>query len=178
MRRYFFIFLALSFGCQEKKGPRIVPVPRPAPVNKVPAEPWEPTEAQRRLATIQLSLGNVKIQAEQALKDREIQTGMMFRKTMTDEEAMIFVHQEPATRSYWMKNVTVPLSIGYIDPTGRLMEVHNMQPGNINGVRSLSDNIQFALEVPQGWFQRKGIRAGVVVTTEKGTLAETYFPKR
>ena len=178
MRRYFFILLALSFGWQEKKGPRIVPAPRPAPVNKVPVEAWEPTEAQGRLATIQLSLGSVKIQAEQALKDREIQTGMMFRKAMTDEEAMIFVHQEPATRSYWMKNVIVPLSIGYIDPTGRLMEIHNMQPGNINGVRSLSDNIQFALEVPQGWFQRKGVRPGVIVTTEKGTLAETYFPKR
>ena len=175
--RLLLIFL-MVLGCQEKKQPRIVP--RSIPVKPVtgPVESWEPTEAQGTLATTTLTVGPVQVQAEQCRTEREIQTGMMFRKTMTDKEAMLFVHAGPAPRSYWMKNVTVPLSIGYIDPTGRLMEVHNMQPGNINGVRSLSDNIQFALEVPQGWFQRKGIRAGVVVTTEKGTLAETYFPKR
>ena len=47
-----------------------------------------------------------------------------------------------------------------------------------NGVFSLSQNIQYALEVPQGWFVRKQVRPGSMVMTEKGSLPKTYFPKR
>ena len=77
-----------------------------------------------------------------------------------------------------MKNVTVPLSIAYIDPAGRILEVHDMEPLNTNSVFSVSQNIQYALEVPQGWFKRKGVGPGAVVMTEKGSLPKTYFPNR
>ena len=171
------VVLLFAYGC----GDGGVPESKPMPLKKVPVapiQPWEPTEAQGRLATVKVFVGTVEVAAEQALKDREIQTGMMFRKTMTDAEAMIFVHDAPAPRSYWMKNVTVPLSIGYIDATGRLLEIHDMQPGDTNGVQSVSANIQYALEVPQGWFQRKGVKPGAMVMTEKGTLPQTYPPNR
>ena len=77
-----------------------------------------------------------------------------------------------------MKNVSVRLSIGYIDASGRLLEIHDMEPVRTNGVFSLSQHIQYALEVPQGWFGRKGVRPGAMVMTEQGTLPQTYFPKR
>lgn len=175
--RLLLIFL-MVLGCQEKKQPRIVPRSIPAKPVTGPVEAWEPTEAQGTLATTTLTVGPVQVQAEQCRTEREIQTGMMFRKTMTDKEAMLFVHAGPAPRSYWMKNVTVPLSIGYIDPAGRLLEIHNMQPGDTRGVQSVSSNVQYALEVPRGWFGRKGIQPGVIVKTEKGTLPQTYFPIR
>ena len=173
---HFGLILGVLAGCQDRKGTPMAPSVPVSPA--VPVQPWEPTEAQGRLATVKMFVGTVEVVAEQALKDREIQTGMMFRKTMTDAEAMIFVHAAPGPRSYWMKNVTVPLSIGYIDPTGRLLEIHDMQPGDTNGVQSVSANIQYALEVPQGWFQRKGVKPGAMVTTEKGTLPQTYPPNR
>ena len=59
-----------------------------------------------------------------------------------------------------------------------LLEIHDMEPFRTNGVFSLSQNIQYALEVPQGWFGRKGVRPGAMVMTEQGTLPQTYFPKR
>ena len=166
--------LIQTLGCGK---PQPVP-PVGQPVAPGPVRPWEPSRAQGRLATVKLFVGTVAVQAEQCRTERQIQTGMMFRKTMTDDEAMLFVHQQPAGRSYWMKNVTVPLSIGYIDPTGRLLEIHDMQPGDTNGVGSVSANIQYALEVPQGWFGRKGVRPGAMVMTEQGTLPKTYFPNR
>ena len=112
--RLLLIFL-MVLGCQEKKQPRIMP--RTISEKPVPVEAWEPTEAQGRLATTTLTVGPVQVQAEQCRTEREIQTGMMFRKTMTDKEAMLFVHAGPAPRSYWMKNVTVPLSIGSVSYT-------------------------------------------------------------
>ena len=123
-------------------------------------------------------IGTVELEVEQALTDRQIQTGMMFRKTMTDKEGMLFVHPDVRERGYWMNNVTVPLSIAYINPEGKIVEIHDMQPFDTNSVFSVSQNIQYALEVPQGWFQRKGVVPGAKVMTEKGTLHQTYFRKR
>ena len=106
-----------------------MPVPSPETI-----KPWEPTEAQSKLPTIKLFVGTVELAAEQCQTERQIQTGMMFRKTMTDDDAMLFVHRKPSARSYWMKNVSVPLSIGFIDASGRLLEIHDMEPFRTNGV--------------------------------------------
>ena len=173
--RWLLIILFCGGGCK-KPGDDSVPV-TPVPQAET-IKPWEPTKAQPKLATIKLFVGTVELEAEQCRTERQIQTGMMFRKTMTDEDAMLFVHDDATARSYWMKNVSVPLSIGYIDSTGRLLEIHDMEPFRTNGVFSSSQNIQYALEVPQGWFGRKGVRPGAMVMTEKGTLPQTYFPKR
>ena len=169
------VVLFCGVGCKEPEGDSVPARPVPAPET---IQPWEPTEAQPKLPTIKLFVGTVELAAEQCRTERQIQTGMMFRKTMTDDDAMLFVHQQPSARSYWMKNVSVPLSIGYIDPTGRLLEIHDMDPFRTNGVFSSSQNIQYALEVPQGWFVRKQVRPGSMVMTEKGSLPKTYFPKR
>ena len=173
--RLLLMVLICGGGCK-KLGDDSVSVP-PVPSPEM-IKPWEPTEAQSKLPTIKLFVGTVELAAEQCQTERQIQTGMMFRKTMTDDDAMLFVHRKPSARSYWMKNVSVPLSIGYIDASGRLLEIHDMEPFRTKGVFSLSQNIQYALEVPQGWFGRKGVRPGAMVMTEQGTLPQTYFPKR
>jgi uncharacterized protein len=72
----------------------------------------------------------------------------------------------------------VPLSVAYIEPEGTIAEIHDLQPGNTNPVPSLSDNIRFALEMNQGWFSRHQITAGMVVRTERGSLADTFLRRR
>lgn len=172
--RWLVMLILAGFGC---KKPETVGLPPSGP--GVPlVQPWEPTEAQGKLALIKLFVGTAELSAEQCRTERQIQTGMMFRDSLTDLEGMLFVHPNVSVRSYWMKNVSVPLSIGYIDPSGRLLEIHDMHPYRTNGVQSVSANIQYALEVPQGWFQRKGVQPGAMVMTEKGTLPQTYFPNR
>ena len=118
------------------------------------------------------------MKVEQALTEIQIQKGMMFRKKIGTNEGMIFVHRNVSERNYWMKNCFVPLSIAYINPIGRIVEIHDMKPHDTNTVNSVSNNIKYALETPQGWCRRNGIGPGVMVTTEKGTLPETYFPRR
>ena len=123
-------------------------------------------------------VGTVEMKVEQALTEIQIQKGMMFRKKIGTNEGMVFVHRNISERNYWMKNCFVPLSIAYINPIGRIVEIHDMKPHDTNTVNSVSNNIKYALETPQGWFKRNGIGPGVMVTTEKGTLSETYFPRR
>lgn len=73
-----------------------------------------------------------------------------------------------------MKNTSVPLSVAYIDPRGVILEIHDLQPHNTNSVVAASDNVQYALETSQGWFERHKIQPGTLIRTEAGSLQQTF----
>jgi uncharacterized membrane protein (UPF0127 family) len=97
--------------------------------------------------------------AEIARSDAERETGLMFRESLADGEGMLFVFEKDQTLSFWMKDTLVPLSIAYISYNGRILEIHDMKPRDLAPVRS-SRSARYALEVPQGWFGRAGIKPG------------------
>jgi hypothetical protein len=135
----------------------------------------EPIEAQPKLPTLKLYVGAEELTAELARTDREIETGMMFRTNITDDEAMLFVFPNSRRRSFWMKNVDIPLSVAYIDPEGVILEIHELKPRNTNSVVSSSFNIRYVLETRHGWFERHGVGTGAVIRTDQGSLGETLF---
>ena len=145
---------------------------------KLPADPDGITQAQPKLSSIKLFVGAVEMEAEQALTDRQIKTGMMFRKTMGENEGMIFVFERPKRQGFWMKNCLVPMSAAYIDPQGRINEIIKLEPHETKPVDSRSSQIQYVLEAPRGWFKENGLGPGVTIMTPKGTLQQTYFPGR
>lgn len=148
----------------------------PAPAPAVAPQPVEhPTQAQPKLPTIKLWIGAEEMIAERAVTDIQMQTGMMFRTNLAENEGMLFVYGSPRRVAFWMLNCTVPLSAAYIDPEGVILEIHDLQPHNTNSVVATSDNIQFVLETSQGWFERKNIKPGSLVRTEQGSLRKTFF---
>jgi uncharacterized protein len=158
-------FLALG-GCAKKVTP---------PAAAAVGVPGYPTHAQPKLASIRLWLGPAEIAAEMALTPDQVETGMMFRTNLDENAGMIFVFSRPSQVSFWMLNCTVPLSAAYIDPQGAILEIHDLEPHNTNSVLAESPNIQFVLEVNQGWFKRHQVETGAFVRTEKGTLQETFL---
>ncbi len=159
-------------GCKKPSA-----APPPAPALEVDPVHGHLLHAQPRLPTIKLWLGDQELSAETARRDVEIATGMMFRTNMPENGAMLFVFNGPGPRSFYMRNCSVPLSGAYISPAGEILEIIQMQPHDETGIPSKSDNIQFVLEVPQGWFARHNIGAGAIVRTERGPLLETFFGK-
>jgi hypothetical protein len=135
----------------------------------------EPTEAQPRLQSLKLWLGPAEIQAEVALTEQEVRTGMMFRTNMLENEGMVFVFSDPMQVSFWMKNTLIPLSAAYMDPSGAILEIHNLKPLDTNNVTATSQDVQFVLETRQGWFDRHHVGTGVVVRTSSGSLRETLL---
>ncbi len=133
--------------------------------------------AQPKLPTVKVWLGREELITEIARQPVQIATGMMFRTNMPENTAMIFVFPpaEIGPKNFYMRNCTVPLSAAYITPEGIIDEIVNLQPGDERGVQSRSGNLQFVLEVPQGWFLRHNVSAGAVVRTEHGSLQESFF---
>ena len=97
---------------------------------------------------------------------------------MAENESMLFDLEVPQRASFWMPNCPLPLSVAYINPEGVIDEIHDLKPYDTNLVYSVSKNIQFALETRQGWFERHGIKAGVALRTERGSLKETFSRSR
>src|SRR6266496_564652 len=97
---------------------------------------------------------------------------------MAENEAMIFVLPYPQRASFWMMNCPFPLSIAYISSDGVIEEIHKLMPYDTNNVVAAVDNIHFALETPQGWFERHNVNTGAVVRTERGSLKETFLRTR
>jgi hypothetical protein len=116
--------------------------------------------------------------AEMCVTPRQTQTGMMFRKSMGENDGMIFSLGYDQQASFWMKNCFVSLSVAYISADGTIQEIHPLEPQNITPVVSATNNIRFALETPQGWFDRHHVTTGMVLRTEKGSLMETFGQKQ
>lgn len=87
------------------------------------------------------------------------QHGFMERKKIPDGTGMLFVFEYDQILSFWMKNTPHPLSIAYIDSKGVIRDIFDMTPYSLNSVVS-TVSVRYALEVPQGWFEKTGIKAG------------------
>ncbi|MBA4148887.1 MAG: DUF192 domain-containing protein [Verrucomicrobia bacterium] len=169
-----FIFLSslLLAGCNQPE------TPAPQQENVAATEREYPGAPQPKLQTIKLFIGDQEMITELAYRPHEVQTGMMFRTNMADDEGMLFIFGGPQRASFWMKNTLIPLSAAYISPEGVIEEIHKLEPHNTNAVIAASTNILYVLETPQGWFARHNIETGSVIKTERGSLQDTFFQKR
>ena len=65
-----------------------------------------------------------------------------------------------------MKNTHIPLSIAFIDRTGKIINIQKMKPDQTHEKYRALMPFWYALEVNQGWFKQHGIEAGDVVEIE------------
>lgn len=118
------------------------------------------TPPQPELPKIALTIGEARIEAEVADDSDEKTIGLMGRKELADGQGMLFVFSRPQPLGFWMKDTLIPLSIAYVNAEGIIREIHDMQPLDESSIPSLFQDLVYALEVPQGWFAKKGILAG------------------
>jgi uncharacterized membrane protein (UPF0127 family) len=128
---------------------------------------WFAACSPQKLKTTVLSIERENAQAvditvEIARTDEERAKGLMFRKQLPEGEGMLFVFDRDQQLSFWMKNTVIPLSIAFISSDGHIVEIKDMQPNDLSSVKS-SRSVRYALEVPQGWFNRVNVKAGDAV---------------
>ena len=107
----------------------------------------------------------VEITVEIARTEEEKAQGLMYRKKLPDGEGMIFIYDRDQQMSFWMKNTVIPLSIAFIASDGRIIEIKDMRPLDLSAVQS-SRSVRYALETPQGWFDRAGVKPGDVINIQ------------
>lgn len=113
-----------------------------------------------------LKVGEKNIRVQVVVTQKEMARGLMERTDLQPEEGMLFVYPRPRQVSFWMKNTPLPLDIGFFNPAGVLLEVYRLFPYDETSVPSRSVQVQFALEMNQGWFSRNEVRPGAALDLE------------
>ena len=101
----------------------------------------------------------ITVKAEIAKTEKDRNYGFMNRKKIPDGTGMIFVFEQDQMLNFWMKNTPTPLSIAYIDSSGKIRNIFDMQPFSLESIKS-TVSVRYALEVPKGWFSKNGIKIG------------------
>ncbi len=114
---------------------------------------------QLNLERVTLSAGMHQIDAQLASTPQERMIGLMHRKEMPAHEGMLFVFEQPSQQCFWMKNTLLPLSAAFVADDGIIVNIANMQPQSTVSHCS-SKPVRFVLEMNQGWFAKKGLKAG------------------
>lgn len=104
----------------------------------------------------------LSVKAELAVKPEDRNFGFMERKNIPDGTGMLFIFEYDQILSFWMKNTPTPLSIAFITKDGKIKDIFDMQPFSLASISS-TGYVRYALEVPQGWFRKNGIKTGDVL---------------
>jgi len=119
-----------------------------------------PQEAKGPLVPLTIKGKTIKI--EVARSEQEQERGLMFRERMGKDEGMLFVYEREARLSFWMKNTRLPLSIAFIDQSGKIVDIQDMEPFSLE-THTSAYPARYALEMNRGWFAREGIKVGDLV---------------
>ena len=113
--------------------------------------------------TSQVKVGPHTLKVELAVSEDQRERGLMFRKSMGRDDGMLFVFDEPAYHSMWMKNTLIPLSVAFLDAHGRILNILDMQPQTLD-THTAAGPARYAIETNKGWFAGKKVKAGDKVT--------------
>ena len=111
------------------------------------------------LPVVELKAGMHLIKAEVAADFSSRGQGLMHRKSLAPNTGMLFVFDGAAIHCMWMKNTYIPLSVAFLDEKGTIINIADMQPHNEQSHCAARPAL-YALEMTQGWFAQRGIKAG------------------
>jgi len=111
------------------------------------------------LLTYPLKIKGHGLRAELANTEETRRTGLMHRRSMADNQGMLFVYEQPGLHAMWMKNTLIPLSVAFLDRDGRIINIEDMQPETLDAHGAAAE-ASYSLEMNQGWFAKRGIKPG------------------
>jgi uncharacterized membrane protein (UPF0127 family) len=92
----------------------------------------------------------------------EQQRGLMGVESLPADEGMAFVFDKPVNSPFWMKDTLIPLSIAFVDDTGRVIGVRDMQPCESDPCPTygIDEPYVLAVEANLGWFDDADVGVG------------------
>jgi uncharacterized membrane protein (UPF0127 family) len=154
-------FAALALGAAACSPQSAAPAPTPAA--GVPAKhPISGLDVVPLTISQNGKVHTFRVEVARTLEQQE--KGLMFRTAMGADEGMIFPSDQPAQRSFWMKNTVIPLDIVFIGPDHMISNIAaNAVPYSLDPINSEGAAIA-VLELNGGRAAQLGFTRGARVT--------------
>lgn len=105
-----------------------------------------------------LKIGNIDI--EIADNEYERQTGLMYRTSMEEKQAMLFIFKDEQPRSFYMKNTSIALDLLFISSDNTIIsKIENAAPMSEASLRS-EGAAQYVLELKAGMIDEWRLQNG------------------
>jgi uncharacterized membrane protein (UPF0127 family) len=104
-------------------------------------------------------MGMHQIDTQLAITPEQHMIGLMYRKEMPQHEGMLFVFAQTGKQCFWMKNTKIALTAAFVNDDGKITNLEDMKP-NTTDSHCSSKPVRFVLEMNQGWFTKRGFKAG------------------
>lgn len=126
----------------------------------------DPGEYDRTTVAVYDSAGEQRATVEVRIADtrEKRRIGLSRTDSLGNDTGMLFVHDESASHSYVMRNMSFPLDIIFLGPDGRINTVHHAP---VDG-GSYEGRGKYVLEVPRGWTNETGVGPGGRVEISEG----------
>lgn len=100
------------------------------------------------------------LKVEIADENYERARGLMYRKSIEKDQSMLFVFEQEAPRSFWMKNTQMSLDLLFIDKNFKIVTIRkNCPPYSTENIRSEIPAL-YVLELQGGSVDRLKISEG------------------
>ena len=97
---------------------------------------------------------------------RDFNLGLMFRESLDQNSGMLFIFDEVAEQSFYMKETKIPLDIAFIREDGTIESIKQLEPFDETPVSSEGE-VLCALEVNRGWFAENNVEVGDEIDIEE-----------
>jgi hypothetical protein len=110
---------------------------------------------------------------EVADSPEELIKGLGGHKPLRSMQGMIFVFSEPGRHDFWMKDVSFPIDILWVDKDSVVSIVESAEPcpDNICEVYKADGIATFVVELPAGYVDEHGIKTGDMVSFKEEIIS-------
>jgi uncharacterized membrane protein (UPF0127 family) len=137
----------------------------PAPVEKVEEKATELEGYEQTIVTV----NGVSLVTDIADTSEKKTRGLGVRESMDENEAMIFLFDDEAKHSFWMKGMKFPIDIIWLDSNKRIVHIeHSLEPCQAQPCQSYvpDKGALYVLETVAGFAEKHGLQERMKVEFE------------
>lgn len=170
--------LLMVSACESQGKP---PVAAPPPVQPKPvvtditAQDYVmPKLPRARVVLVDAFGGKHPVDVEVAASRDSRTRGLMWRTELAEGTGMLFIFDRDQPLSFWMKNTLIPLDMIFIRSDLTIVGIVERAEPKTFSPRAPKGDSMYVLEVPSGWSEKIGLKAGLKVSLEgtQGLVSE------
>ncbi|MBD3204067.1 DUF192 domain-containing protein [Candidatus Woesearchaeota archaeon] len=106
---------------------------------------------------------NLCLETEVVKTPEQKARGLMYRENLSENNAMLFVYDNPQKVRFWMKNMKFSIDMIFIDSTGKIVHIDkNVSPCKKDPCLTYSapEEVMYVLETNKNYAKNNNIRIG------------------